>query len=52
MAKAVKKQKVVKGEVFIIKNSFNTTKKEYKVGDSIELFSEKEISYLKSINKI
>lgn len=52
MAKAVKKTKVEKGMTFEVKESFQTTKKEYKVGDKIECFSQKEIDYLKSINKI
>lgn len=52
MAKSVKKTKVEKGMVFEVKESFTTTKREYKVGDKIELFSQGEIDYLKSINKI
>jgi len=52
MAKAVKKKKVEKGQIFVIKSAFKTTKREYKVGDTIECFSQKEIDYLKSTNKI
>lgn len=52
MAKPIKKTKVEKGQIFEIKNPFQTTKREYKVGDKIELFSQGEIDYLKSINKI
>lgn len=52
MAKAVKKKNVAKGQIFEVKNPFQTTKREYKVGDKIELFSQGEIDYLKSINKI
>jgi hypothetical protein len=52
MAKAVKKKNVVNGQIFEVKNPFQTTKREYKVGDKIELFSQGEIDYLKSINKI
>jgi hypothetical protein len=47
-----KKKKVEKGMVFKVKEPFKTTKREYKVGDAIECFSQKEIDYLKSINKI
>ena len=52
MAKSVKKSKVEKGQVFVIKTAFKTTKREYKVGDKIECFSDKEIEYLKSTNRI
>ena len=52
MEKAIKKKSVEKGQIFEVKNSFQTTKREYKVGDKIELFSQGEIDYLKSINKI
>ena len=52
MAKAIKKNKMEKGQLFDVKSPFKTTKREYKVGDKIELFSQGEIDYLKSINKI
>ena len=51
MAKKVKKVKV-NGEIHIVKNAFTTTKKEYKVGDTIELTSKDQVSYLQRINKI
>jgi hypothetical protein len=52
MAKAVKKNKVAKGHIFIVKHPFKTTKREYKIGDEIELTTQSQIDYLKSINKI
>lgn len=47
-----KKKKVEKGMVFKVKEPFKTTKREYKVGDTIELTTQEQIDYLKSINKI
>jgi hypothetical protein len=52
MAKQIKKKKVEKGQIFEVKHPFSTTKKEYKVGDTIELTTQEQIDYLKSINKI
>jgi hypothetical protein len=52
MAKAVKKKKVEKAQTFTIKSAFETTKREYKVGDTIDCFSQGEIDYLKSKNII
>jgi hypothetical protein len=49
MAKSVKKKKE---NDYVILNPFSTSKKEYKIGDVINLTCEKQIAYLKSINKI
>lgn len=51
MAKS-KKKVVNKENIFVVKHPFKTTKREYKVGDTIELTTQNQIDYLKSINKI
>lgn len=47
-----KRKKAVVKEKFTVKVGFKTTKKEYKVGETIELSTEKQIQYLQSINVI
>jgi hypothetical protein len=55
MAKAVKKSKKQVEEsqnLYEVKESFLTSKREYKKGDMIELTTQGQVDYLRSINKI
>lgn len=52
MAKKVKKTSSVNPNLYEVKENFSTSKKEYKKGDMIELTTQGQVDYLKSINKI